>query len=310
MVLSGHFRIVLIPSESEQAWSLQIPKIVLPAVALCALAIVVLLIGSAAVLMDSSGKSIACARLAEENEILRSRLENMEGTIGDLMGSVERSAEFQRRASILANIDDAVEVSKPMGIGGPVFAGDDPLAKYDAQTASLVLDFEDRLEELEEQCGIQEKNFGEILENLEDQKERWAHTPSITPVPNGWPSSGFGKRQDPFTGVPRRHLGLDFSAPKGSLVYATANGKVRAAGWNQQYGRYVEIDHGNGVITKYAHNEKLKVKRGQKVTRGQVIATVGRSGRATAPHVHYEVRVNGAPVNPWKYILSSEVVVD
>ena len=88
------------------------------------------------------------------------------------------------------------------------------------------------------------------------------------------------------------------------------NGKVLSAGWHHEYGRCVEIDHGNGVVTKYAHNDKLKVRRGQKVTRGQVIATVGRSGRATAPHVHYEVRINGAPVNPWKYILSSEVVVD
>jgi murein DD-endopeptidase MepM/ murein hydrolase activator NlpD len=301
---------MLIPSEGRQVWSLNVPKILIPAVLVCALLFVGLLAGSAAVLINSADVNFDRARLTEENELLKSRLSGMEGTIDGLMASVERNAEFQRRARILANIDDAADEPRKMGIGGPVFAANDPLARYDSQSASLVLDFEDRLEELEGQCGHHEQNFGEILNRLEDQKERWECTPSITPVPNGWPSSGFGKRQDPFTGVPRTHLGLDFSAPRGSLIYATADGTVISSGWHHEYGRCIEIDHGNGVVTKYAHNDKLKVKRGQKVTRGQVVATVGRSGRATAPHVHYEVRVNGAPVNPWKYILSSEVVVD
>jgi murein DD-endopeptidase MepM/ murein hydrolase activator NlpD len=298
------------PSEGRQAWSLNVPKILIPALFVCALVFVGLVVGSAAVLLDSSAKSLECSRLADENEILKSRLQSMEGTIDGLMASVERNAEFQRRARILANIDDAVDEPRQMGIGGPVFAENDPLAEYDTRSATLVVDFEDRLAELEAQCGHQEQNFGEILNRLEEQKERWEHTPSITPVPNGWPSSGFGTREDPFTGIPRKHLGLDFSAPRGSLVYATADGTVLSAGWHHEYGRCIEIDHGNGIVTKYAHNDKLKVRRGQKVTRGQVIATVGRSGRATAPHVHYEVRINGAPVNPWKYILSSEVVVD
>ena len=306
----SHFRVMLIPSEGRQVWSLKVPKVLLPAILLGAVLFVGLLAGGAAVLVNSADVNLDRSRLAEENEILKSRLSGMEGTIDGLMASVERNAEFQRRASILANIEDAVDEPRQMGIGGPVFAGDDPLARYDSRSASLVLDFEDRLEELEGQCGLQEQNFGEILDRLEDQKEKWDRTPSITPVPSGWPSSGFGKRQDPFTGVPRTHLGLDFSAPRGSLIYATADGKVVSSGWHREYGRTVEIDHGNGIVTKYAHNDKLKVKRGQKVTRGQVIATVGRSGRATAPHVHYEVRVNGAPVNPWRYILSTEVVVD
>ena len=106
------------------------------------------------------------------------------------------------------------------------------------------------------------------------------------------------------------HWGLDFSARRGAPIYATADGRVITAGWHRQFGRVIEINHGNGIVTKYAHNDKLKVKRGQRVERGQIIATVGRSGRATAPHVHYEVRVNGSPVNPWRYILSADAVVD
>ena len=130
----------------------------------------------------------------------------------------------------------------------------------------------------------------------------------ILPIPLGYPvngyiSSGFGRRIDPFTGKLAFHPGVDIVANFGSKVRATADGIVRLAGYDKGYGRCVMIDHGNGFKTVYGHNSKLLVKRGDHVVRGQVISLVGSTGRSTGPHLHYEIRLNGVPVNPLKYIL-------
>ncbi len=302
--------LLLLPSGGGQAWSIKLSRSLIAGCLAAVVATVTLFVAGSVVLLHSAEKSLECANLAEENRLLKERLRDLEGSVDGLMASVERSAEFQRRASVLANMDEFVAEFRQMGIGGPVLTGNEPLTDYDPSTATLVVDLESRLDELKEQCRFQEENFDEILQRLDDQNELWACTPSICPVRDGWPSSGFGRRKDPFTDVPAMHLGLDFSAPRGSPIYATADGRVISAGWHKEFGRTVEIDHGNGIVTRYAHNDKLTVKRGQMVSRGQIIATVGRSGRATAPHVHYEVRIDGVPVNPWKYILNTDLVVN
>ncbi|MBV8834436.1 MAG: M23 family metallopeptidase [Acidobacteriaceae bacterium] len=127
------------------------------------------------------------------------------------------------------------------------------------------------------------------------------------PQPNLWPIAGivrssFGARSDPFSGEGAFHTGLDLAAPKGTPVHATADGVVASAGWAGAYGRLVVIDHGNGMETCYAHLSQSLVVPGQTVTRGEVIALSGSSGRSTGPHLHYEVRLGGAPVNPYKYL--------
>jgi len=307
---SEKFKIVVVPPQGRGAWSLSVPRFAVPAFFAALIVLAGVLVAGSAALIRSAEGSLERARLARENELLKGRLRGMEEKIDALMAAVERNAEFEERLRLLADIEDAGGEKRRMGIGGPVIATEDPLFVYDPKSAALALDFEARLEELESECKYQQEDFAELLERLEEQREKWAHTPSISPVAEGWVTSGFGKRKDPFTNVPTMHLGVDFSAPKGTPVYATADGVVITAGWLRNFGRTVEIDHGNGIVTRYAHNQKIKVRRGQRVRRGQVIATVGRSGRATAPHVHYEVRVNGSPVNPWRYVLNSEVVVD
>lgn len=305
-----HFKLMIVPPDGKQVWSIRAPKALLIAGFATLIGFVVCLVFGTVALIGSGDRDLQNADLKAENRLLKERLEGLEGTILDLTASVERTAELRRRAGILANIDDVDDEYSRMGIGGPVFADDDPLAQHDMHAAITALDFEGRLDELETLCEFHEDSFAEIIDLLEEQTDRWKHTPSTNPVPDGWPSSGFGRRLDPFTGLPAMHNGLDFSAPKGSPVYATADGRVISSGWQPQFGKTVEIDHGYGIVTRYAHNDVLKVKRGQRVTRGQIVATVGRTGRATAPHVHYEVRVNGGPVNPWRYILTAEVVVD
>ncbi len=127
-------------------------------------------------------------------------------------------------------------------------------------------------------------------------------TPKGWPVRKGWISSRYGKRTDPFSGKPAHHAGIDFVGKRGSEVLAVADGVVIWAGTSTGYGKAVDIDHGNGYVTRYAHNDDLVVKPGDSVRSGEVIAKLGSTGRASAPHVHFEVHKDGKNINPWKFI--------
>lgn len=133
--------------------------------------------------------------------------------------------------------------------------------------------------------------------NLESER-----TPAGWPVSSGWISSGFGERNDPFTGKKAVHEGVDFAGTKGTDVLGVASGVVTWAGARQGYGKLLEIDHGNGYITRYAHNDELLVEAGDGITAGQTIAKMGKTGRASSPHVHFEVLHKGQPVNPYEFI--------
>lgn len=137
---------------------------------------------------------------------------------------------------------------------------------------------------------------------ISEQLSHVAYIPCISPI-SGPIVSHFGMRRDPFHGAWQMHTGLDFSAPYGAPVRATADGRVRFAGWDGGgYGLQVEIDHTNGLVTKYAHLSRLAVTQGQKIKRGQVIGYVGSTGYSVAPHLHYEVIERGVKVDPAKYL--------
>ncbi|MEO8508390.1 MAG: M23 family metallopeptidase [Betaproteobacteria bacterium] len=129
--------------------------------------------------------------------------------------------------------------------------------------------------------------------------------PTLYPIVDGWYSSNFGYRIDPFTGQQSMHEGIDFPAESGTSIVAAASGKVVFADWHPAYGKMLEIDHGNGLVSRYAHTSSLIVKEGDLVLRGQRVATVGSTGRSTGPHLHFEVRLNGAPQNPARFLQAS-----
>jgi murein DD-endopeptidase MepM/ murein hydrolase activator NlpD len=131
--------------------------------------------------------------------------------------------------------------------------------------------------------------------------------PSIWPL-EGRLMCGYGERTDPFSGEGAMHAGVDIAAITGTPVHATADGIVAFAGWSSGYGRLVVVDHGNGIETYYAHLSRLGVLEGQEVRRGEQIADSGSTGRVTAPHLHYEVRMGGAPMNPYHYLAKAGVV--
>jgi murein DD-endopeptidase MepM/ murein hydrolase activator NlpD len=153
-------------------------------------------------------------------------------------------------------------------------------------------------------------SFEEAKDSLASHSQRLAATPSIMPT-QGWLTSAFSSmREHPILHIARPHEGIDVTAPMGSPIEAPAAGVVTDAGWESGYGNTVTIDHGYGIVTKFAHASKLLVRTGQRVSRGQRIALVGNTGLATGPHLHYEVHVNGRPVDPLKYVLPDRVVTD
>lgn len=162
-----------------------------------------------------------------------------------------------------------------------------------------------RIDEAVKDSALKEQSVIELWEMLSDRQSLLASTPSIKPA-RGPIGSRFGYRIDPINGRQKMHAGVDIAVPPGTPIRAPADGVVSFAGWDEMYGKLVSIDHGYGVLTRFAHNSQIYVQVGQKVSKYDVVAASGNTGRSTGPHSHYEVRVNGVPVNPMNYILDDE----
>lgn len=170
--------------------------------------------------------------------------------------------------------------------------------------SQLSADLALKVDVLEKELYVQAKSYDEVLEMAKTQEIRMENIPAIQPVLNKdlkRVASGFGVRIDPVYHVRKFHQGMDFTAPTGTEIFATGNAIVKFTGWKQGYGNTVVLDHGFGYETLYAHLYKSLVRTGQKVRRSDIIALVGNTGKSTGPHLHYEVRLNGKPVDPRNY---------
>jgi murein DD-endopeptidase MepM/ murein hydrolase activator NlpD len=163
-------------------------------------------------------------------------------------------------------------------------------------------DIDRKIDELSEQLDERGDRLGLLDSLFTLGRAKQQLIPSMLPVEGGWYSSNYGWRIDPFTGQRAFHEGVDFMADRGMPIRAAAGGLVVYSGFHPQYGNMVEIDHGNGLVTRYAHASKRLVKVGDVVLRGTPIAEVGKTGRATGTHLHFEVRRHGAPQNPTKFL--------
>ena len=170
--------------------------------------------------------------------------------------------------------------------------------------AALVRSVATSIDRLDNMIYHQSRSFDFLRARALESKDRIAHIPAIQPVSEKslrQMASGYGYRRDPIYGTAKFHEGMDFSAPPGTPVYATGRGRVVSAGWKSGYGNLIEIDHGYGYLTRYAHLSKISVRQGLEVSRGDLIGEVGNTGKSTGPHLHYEVRLNGTPQNPVNY---------
>lgn len=204
---------------------------------------------------------------------------------------------------------------REVGIGGAV-------DNFEAVTKSMltpeignqVYTVKSLLDKIERRMHLYEDNRKEIEKALAERDEQFKRTPSIKPVQTGRISEKYGPRVDPFTDVKKHHYGLDIAAMTGSEIHAPAAGTIVVAQNDytpgKGYGKEVIIDHGNGLRTRYAHLSKIKVRYGEKVNRWDIIGLVGQTGRATGPHLHYEVILDGKPINPDRYIFDYHSILD
>ncbi len=244
-----------------------------------------------------------------ENELLREKLSSYEMKLEQLNSKMEQLIEFDTKLRVLADLEPIDEDIRKLGIGGnlPI---EKELRDLNSPLADEVESFSSELDELLRHTELQALSFEKINSHLDKTADLRNHTPSIRPCA-GWFVSGFGYRKDPFTRKRKFHDGIDIGAPVGTPVLATADGIVKNVKYySKGYGRTVTIDHGYGYETVYAHLSLSKVKKYQRVERGDVIALVGNSGRSTGPHLHYEVRVVGKTRNPLTYIIPDENYFD
>jgi murein DD-endopeptidase MepM/ murein hydrolase activator NlpD len=243
-------------------------------------------------------------RLRLEARQQQQQLVTFAKSFDDLQGEMTRLRQFDMKLRVMADLDGVVYPEQIMGIGGENPEPFNPLeGELSFQDQTIISSMNRSLDRLKTEVSIQERSFQELVEYLEDQKSLLASTPSIWPV-KGWLTSTFGYRSSPFTGRRELHKGLDIATRSGTPVIAPADGLVVFAGREGGFGNMIIIDHGYGITTRYGHCSSLEAKLGQKIKRGDVIARVGNTGRSTGPHVHYEVAVNGASVNPSRYILN------
>jgi murein DD-endopeptidase MepM/ murein hydrolase activator NlpD len=205
---------------------------------------------------------------------------------------------------VIFGVDPIPSEIRNAGVGGSNRYKD--LLESGLEREQLIVQNHERLDRLKKHMYIQTKSYDDIIELAKNKEEWLASLPAIQPVSNQELkrlSSGYGYRMDPMLKTRRMHWGIDFSLDIGTPVYATGDGKVK---WTRNsisgYGKQIEIDHGFGYITKYAHLDQFAVKKGQVVKRGDLIGYSGNTGKSTAPHLHYEVKLNGKKVNPIHYL--------
>ena len=227
----------------------------------------------------------------QRDRFMRENLDAMARKLGEMQAKLVQLETLSERVSGLAGVNTA-EVKAPAGQGGALIDGH-PLSMEELQSMLSAL----------EQSSGQQVDLLTVLESrLIDQKIRNMMLPTQQPVTGAHMGSGFGWRIDPFTGHSALHTGLDFQSEPGTPILAAAGGVVVTQELHPAYGNMIEIDHGNNLITRYAHASRVFVKQGDVVKRGQKIAAVGTTGRSTGPHLHFEVLVQGVPQDPYKFL--------
>jgi len=281
------------------------------AIALCACASALIALGAAGAWLFASPRAhdlreVALLRsaLAEQQGALAGldqdshrNLDALAAQLGQLQAQATRLNALGERLTQVGKLDDGeFDFGSDPAVGGP----EEP-----ATGVTMALPLQNGIDNLRAEFDRQQAQL-DVLENLlRDRKIDNQLLPSGMPVAQGYIASGFGDRSDPFDGHQAIHMGVDFASPEGTPVTAVADGVVTFTGVRNGYGNVVEIDHGNGYMTRYAHNSAISAVAGDRVHAGQAIASVGSTGRSTGPHCHFEVWYNGRAVNPMVYVKST-----
>ncbi|MEE8432310.1 MAG: peptidoglycan DD-metalloendopeptidase family protein [Candidatus Desulfatibia sp.] len=246
---------------------------------------------------------IKISHQAEEIAGQRKQVQKFADEITALKSKLIALNDFEKKIRIIANIEKATDQDSFFGVGGSIPDDLDTKVPLTEKHNSLMREMHAQTRQLDLASSKQQEGFESLFNFLQDQRNLLSSTPAIRPT-SGWTTSGFGYRKSPFTGLREFHKGLDIATRMATAVIATADGIVSFTGTKGLLGKLVAIDHGHGIVTRYGHLKKILKKSGEAIKRGDIIANVGVSGRSTGPHVHYEVYINGIPVNPANYILN------
>lgn len=237
------------------------------------------------------------AQLEDMQDESDAQIEALTQKIAYFQVYINRLEAVGNKLMITAGIDDLeIDFSSDPGFGGP------SAAAKSRDHIELLSEMEQTLSLIEFELQSQQNKLLTLDAVLSSRQRNEDSMPNGRPIRKGWMSSNFGERTDPFTGRKAMHKGIDFAGKSGADVLAVADGIVIAAVKRSGYGNLVEVDHGNGYVTRYGHNKSFNVNSGQVVKRGDVIAAIGNTGRSTGPHVHFEVLKDGRQINPKKFL--------
>ena len=298
------YTLLLVPQDSKRVFKIKIPFYGLVA-GLATLSVVVIFL--AYVLFNyfyimSEFRNVD--EIQSRNKKLGRQLYSYKMRIESVENSLERLKTLTTKLKIVSNIGGPEQKEQEYTESDIIEGIDDFSTSTDAEIDGEFRKMHGDLRDVEYKIAYQEEELTNLGEYLAEQSALLAATPSIIPV-KGWITSIFGSRVDPFTRRVERHEGLDISSRMGTPIIAPADGVITFAGNKPGYGLMLSIDHSYGISTVYGHCSRVFVAQGARVKRGMPIASVGNTGRSTGPHLHYEVRVNGVPVNPKKFILDN-----
>jgi len=267
--------------------------------------IMVILAGAVIGLFTNFYQNSKIGTLKKTNYALNEQLGKIQKQINDVTAQIEEIEKVDDEQRLIAGLNTIDKDLRNAGRGGPSYELVTETNELPRETRYKVSNIKIRVDQLERRIQLALDSQKDINDVFERKRERLLHLPTIDPVERGRITDKFGKRIDPFIEKPKQHTGVDIAAPRGTPVRATAYGVVDVVQHhyspNRNYGKYVIIDHGYGKRTLYAHLSKILVKPGQHVKRWDIIGEVGETGRATGPHLHYEVRENDIPVDPLSY---------
>lgn len=252
--------------------------------------------------IDARDKMGELARLEQVTSLQKDRLDYLASKVDDFEKRMISLAQFDKKIRIMTNLDNNQNTSQLLGVGGPMSEEESTVSQAAELNSALIDRIHDNMDTLLDEADLRRDSFTELLDFLGKQKSILASTPSIWPT-IGWITSEFGYRVSPFTGKREFHRGIDIATEIGKEIVAPADGFVSNVSMQRGMGNMIKINHGNGVVTIYGHLlKKSNVRKGQKVTRGDVIGYVGNSGRSTGPHLHYGVCIDGVYVNPRRHL--------
>ena len=300
---------MLVPHDNERVLSWQVTGKTIRVAASAAIAVALLFAILSVGFFVKQGSSLRDAQLRRENRLLAAEVDQMRDQMAELNQSIDQLALKDEEYRTIAGLPELDEDVRKVGIGGPGSTlADAALMHLNPGVGKKLVHADDNLGTLARRARLLQASLDEALGALRSNNERLARTPSIAPA-NGHLSSLFSTaRSHPVLRITRPHKGIDIAARVGEPILAPAKGRVRFSGNRSNgYGLMVEIDHGFGYITRFAHASRLRVRTGDVVQRGDLIADVGATGLVSGPHLHYEVEQNGRQVDPLNFIVADAI---